>query len=76
MKAQLRSSNYVIALTPEQYDKLESMDFLYEVEPRLRAVGAYHIDYNGHFGNNIFFDVKSDTDISVIETELKIMLGD
>lgn len=76
MKAQLRSAYYVVELTPEQFKKLQLMSYIYDVEPRLNAVGAYHIEYNGHYGNNIFFEAKADTDVSLIENELKNMLGD
>lgn len=74
MKTIIRSVSCVIPLSTTEFEKLESLNFLKDVDPRLSAVGAYHIDYDVRYGHGIFFDAKHDTDLTKIEDELKAIL--
>ena len=44
-----------VELTIEQFKKLEEIDYLDVVMPRLEQLGASDIEYNGHFGAAVLF---------------------
>jgi hypothetical protein len=65
------------ALTLEQWDRLDALDYLTVVAPKLETAGAVRgsIEYNGHFGRNIFFTVdtreEGESVMEALETLLK-----
>jgi hypothetical protein len=56
----VESVNYSIELSIEQFEKLEGVDFLDIVLPRMKKAGAGDVEYNGHFGPNVFFTSSED----------------
>lgn len=63
-----------IPLSPEQFDKLNAMDYLHYIEPRLKDAGAYDIRYDGHFGANLFLRVAAQGDIQRVKKALSKLL--
>ena len=51
-----------VPLTEEQWDKLEDLDDTWKFIEELQKVGAQDVDWNGHFGRNIFFTADADHD--------------
>lgn len=58
MKLEILSHSYQVPLTRTQWNRLNKMDFLDGVYPKMKAAGIIgdSIEYNGHFGRNIYFD--------------------
>lgn len=48
---------YRIDLTHEQWGKLRDLDYLDDVMKPMEKIGAFDIEYNGHFGRAIFFSL-------------------
>lgn len=74
MKLEICNINYCIPLTLEQFEKLSKLSYLDDVYPAMRDAGASTIDYDGHFGPNIFFNAeKSDAKniLAVVKELLK-----
>lgn len=44
-----------VELTVEDFKKLQKIDYLEVVMPKLGNFGARDIDYNGHFGAAVYF---------------------
>lgn len=55
LTADISSSNYNVELGITLFNKLESIDFFDIVNPSLEKAGASDIEYNGHFGDYIYF---------------------
>jgi len=57
MNLEVTLISYVVPLTRHQWDHLERRDFLDVVCPKMEAIGIVgnSIEYNGHFGMNIYF---------------------
>lgn len=63
MKAYITSRSYCVPLTPVQWEKLNAInkrgdDRWEKVSATLTRLGAERIEYNGHFGRNIFFTLE------------------
>lgn len=63
MKALITQTHYCVPLTPKQWDNLNRYDKngedrWDEVCAKLKKAGAENIEYNGHFGMNIFFSLE------------------
>lgn len=62
-----------VAITRKQYDRLEENNteeyYLDVVCPTLEALGAWDIEYNGHFGLWVFFNCKPGQE-QIIATEI------
>jgi RNA binding exosome subunit len=63
-----------IELTKKQFDKLESIDYLDVVMPKLEKLGASEIEYNGHFGEAIFFITDTLEEAQKVTEEIEKML--
>lgn len=50
--------------------------FLDVVMPRLSKLGAMDIEYNGHFGAAIFFDVEKQEEIPLVIEAIKAIIAD
>lgn len=68
MKLEILSHSYQVPLTRTQWNRLNKRDFLDDVCPKMEAIGIIgsSIEYNGHFGSNIYFDAP----VSVTEEEI------
>lgn len=67
---QIGGYNICVELTDEEWKALDSMDYLGEVQTPLENAGATKIEYNGHFGRNVFFTVASTTDARAVTDRL------
>lgn len=63
-----------IELTVEQFLKLEKLDYLDYVIPELKKLGGYDIEYNGHFGHNVFFTCDNIEEAQKITEAIEAML--
>lgn len=66
-----------VPLTRDEFAKLKDDDpayYLDVVMPRLQKRGAMDIEYNGHFGANIFFSVDTQEEIVGVIDELESLL--
>ena len=64
MKLEVTQLQCRIALTKQQWDRLEKLDYIDVVAPTLEKAGAFRgsVDYDGQFGRNLFFtaDTKAE----------------
>ena len=63
-----------VELTVEQFLKLDELDYLDFVMPELKKVGGYDIEYDGHFGTNVFFICDNLEDAQKVTERIEIML--
>lgn len=63
-----------IELSIEQFEKLEEIDYLDIVMPQLGKLGAYDIEYSGHFGAAIFFTVETMKEAKQVTKKIESML--
>ena len=65
-----------IELSPADWDKLEALDYLEEVAPALVRAGAINntVEYEGHYGSVVYFDVFSGDDPKRVVDALRILL--
>lgn len=63
-----------VELTIEQFLQLEELDYLDYVMPELKKVGGYDIEYNGHFGPNVFFTCDNLEDAQKVTEVIESML--
>ena len=68
--------NCSVDLTLSEFWKLESLDYLEVVCPALEKLGAIKIEYNGHFGPNVFYTAGSEAQCQAIAEEIKKLIGD
>jgi hypothetical protein len=76
LKAEITASSYCVPLSMEQFDKLHPRDVDDEIafDEELEKLGAERIEYNGHFGANIFFTVEEGTPIQPILDRIELEL--
>lgn len=77
MHLEVVAKSYNVPLSVMQYKKLDTLDFLTEVCPKLEAIGisGRSIEYNGHFGRNIFFSAPVEVAEADILKTLREMLA-
>lgn len=74
MKLEICNINYCIPLTMEQYNKLQKLSYLDDIYTPMRDFGASNVEYDGHFGQNIFFNAErkdAKNILAVVEQLLK-----
>lgn len=64
MKAHVTQIHYCVPLTQSQWAELnrlddEGNDRWEEIASKMKKAGADNLEYNGHFGSNIFFSVET-----------------
>ncbi len=67
-----------IPLSVEQFLRLEKDDpefFLDVVNPTLGKLGASNIEYNGHFGPNVFLSVEDESKLPPILEKIAAWVG-
>lgn len=74
LKAEIVSIKVCVPLTVEQFQHFEKFDFLNVVKPLMEAEGASEIEYNGHFGPNVFFTVERQFYISSVKRVIAELL--
>lgn len=67
MELELQTGNYCVELTPDQWDRLNALDYTNVVACALNGVGAYSVEYNGHFGRAIYFTALPNDAVSALE---------
>lgn len=64
MKAILTQLHYCVPLTDKQWKRLNRInargDDRTDIDPALEKSGANNIEFNGHFGRNIFFSIDKE----------------
>lgn len=60
MERTISGINYCIELTNEQFTAIEKKDDLVNdpLYMRLAVLGCENVEYNGHFGANVFFTLE------------------
>jgi hypothetical protein len=79
MKYNVTQYSICVPLTNKQWEKLmkKENDYWHNgkpdlITPPLKKVGADRIDFNGHFGRNIFFNVES---LDIMPEVMKCLKG-
>lgn len=77
MQVKITRHECCIELDKDQWSRLEKLDFLDVVNPALVKVGVLNgtVEYDGHFGSNIFYTVDADADQSAIVQVLTDLIG-
>ncbi len=74
MHLEVTHKTYQVPLTILQWKKLDSLDFLDDVLPKMEAIGieGRSVEYNGHFGRFIYFRAP----VEVTESDILKVLRD
>lgn len=70
-KVTITRITYCVDLTQEQFDKLNCLT----VVPKLQELGAFDIEYNGRYGNKIFFETYKDKNVPKILAAIKSLVS-
>lgn len=57
LTADVQYSAYAVELTMQQYRRLNAHDYLSVVLPKLNKLGAHRVEYDGHFGARVMFNL-------------------
>jgi len=75
MKPEILSINYCIELPAEDFLAFwKKLDYTDEVGPAMHEAGAMNIEYDGHFGPNIFFTSEATEVDSIVEVVKKLLV--
>lgn len=71
LTAEIIQTSYCVPLSEKQWKSLNAIndrsdDRWDEVNGKLTKAGAFHLEYNGHFGRNFFFAIRTGTPLSPI----------
>jgi hypothetical protein len=68
---------YSVELTREQFDRLETHDFLDEVCPIFKALNVCPttIEYSGHFGSAFYFTLDSEYEVQPVLDALEKLVS-
>jgi hypothetical protein len=75
MKLHISTIGFSIPLTKIQWERLNCLDFLNDINKPFVNLGASKIEYNGHFGRYFFFTTQNQTEGNKILNELKKQLN-
>ena len=75
MKLFITSIQCAAQLNDKQWDQLNCLDFLTDINSPLQKIGASSIDYNGHFGKFFYFNCKNKKIAGLILKKLKSILS-
>lgn len=80
--AEVIQQDFCVALGKSQWKRLNKIDKFgndryEEVEKKLKAVNVcpQTIEYNGHFGSNIFFTLGTEYDVGAVMTVISEIVG-
>lgn len=76
MKYEITDIKCRIRVTNEQFDALDELDYLSEVLPVLEKVGASDVEYDGHFGLNVYFTCSDEKEARAITDKLRKLTAD
>ena len=80
LKPIVTARTYTIPLEPKDFEHLEQFDVGEDLEVdlshQLADCNAYNVDFNGHFGANIFLSIESDDDTPATWENIKTTIKD
>lgn len=74
LKYEVTGYQCCIELSIKQFEKLESIDYLDVVMPKLEKLGASDIEYDGHFGSYVYFHVHTQEEAQKVTEKIQEMI--
>lgn len=75
MNINIERVTYCYSLNKKQWNALLKVDYLDVVFPSLIKLGAISIEYNGHFGRNIYVEMRSPESCLPIKEAILALAG-